>query len=124
MSRPWPAASCVRALAWKVFGALGLLMAIGAGLARGDDLNEQRALGRQLFMQGAAPPCALCHTLADAGSTGQVGPVLDEIRPDAARVANAVRNGLGAMPPYRATLSEAQIQALAHYVANASSSAR
>lgn len=77
------------------------------------------AQGRQLFLKGATPACALCHTLQDAGAEGAVGPVLDELRPDAARVLTALRNGIGQMPSYRATLSDAQMQALAQYVARA-----
>lgn len=97
--------------------ALGL-----PGHAAGNNA-EQFAQGRMLFTQTAMPACALCHTLKDAGSEGAVGPVLDELKPDAQRVANALRNGLGNMPSYRATLSDAQIQALAHYVAKASGGA-
>lgn len=89
-----------------------------------DDGAQQFALGKKLFMQGTTPACALCHTLKDAGSEGAVGPILDELKPDAARVANALRNGLGNMPAYKATLSEAQILALAHYVAKASGAAQ
>lgn len=79
--------------------------------------------GRQLFTKDATPPCALCHTLADAGATGNVGPSLDELKPDAARVAQAVRTGFGAMPPYP-QLSNDQVQALARYVAQASGAAK
>lgn len=79
--------------------------------------------GRQLFTKDATPPCAICHTLADAGATGNVGPSLDELKPDAARVAQAVRQGFGAMPPYP-TLNEDQLQTLAQYVARASSATR
>lgn len=103
------------ALAWGL--AAAALPALAA------DPAEQLALGRKLFSQGATPPCALCHTLRDAGSQGAVGPVLDELRPDAARVANALRNGLGSMPSYKDSLSEAQIQALALYVSHASGAA-
>lgn len=70
------------------------------------------------------PPCAICHTLKDAGATGAVGPVLDDLQPDAARVATALRTGIGAMPPYNATLTEAQIMLLSRYVAKASGGAR
>jgi sulfite dehydrogenase len=62
----------------------------------------------------------VCHTLADAGAAGAVGPVLDELKPDAARVAKALRDGIGAMPSYQGKLSDAQIAALAAYVAQAS----
>ena len=110
--------NCPRAPRPWVWSALAL--ALGGGPAWSTDADDPLALGRMLFTQGATPPCAVCHTLKDAGSTGQVGPVLDEIRPDAGRVAQAVREGLGAMPPYRTTLTPAQIQALAHYVAEAS----
>lgn len=73
--------------------------------------------GRKLFTS-VTPPCALCHTLKDAGATGQVGPSLDELKPDAARVAKALRNGIGQMPAF-SHLTEAQIQALARYVEKA-----
>lgn len=39
------------------------------------------AHGKELFLQSAnpsEPSCASCHTLADAGSTGTVGPNLDD----------------------------------------------
>lgn len=77
------------------------------------------ALGKRLFAGEATPACVVCHTLKDAASTGEVGPVLDELRPDAGRVAQALRHGVGAMPSYRGKLTEAQIEALAHYVSQA-----
>ena len=82
------------------------------------------AAGKALFTGGATPPCALCHTLKDAGTTGAIGPPLDELQPDAARVETALRNGIGAMPSYKATLKEDQILALARYVAKASGGAK
>lgn len=80
----------------------------------------QLVLGKQLFTTLAVPACAVCHTLKDAGSQGAVGPVLDEIKPDANRVVTALRNGVGAMPSFAGSLSEAQIQALAAYVSSVS----
>ncbi|MEJ8824506.1 cytochrome c [Variovorax humicola] len=73
--------------------------------------------GRQIFKGGAAsvPACALCHTLKDAGSTGQIGPDLDDLKPDAARIARVIRSGMGAMPAFTA-LTDAQVTALARYV--------
>jgi len=84
------------------------------------DDAAQLALGKKLFMQTAVPACAVCHTLKDAGASGAIGPVLDELKPDAQRVAKALRNGIGQMPSYKASLSEAQILALAQYVSRAS----
>jgi len=88
------------------------------------DEAAQLALGKKLFTQTAVPACALCHTLKDAGSEAAVGPVLDELKPDADRVATALRNGLGTMPSYKATLSEEQISAIALYVSKASGEAK
>jgi cytochrome c6 len=76
--------------------------------------------GKQVFTRGAQPSCAVCHTLSDAGATGNIGPNLDELKPDAARVRRAVKEGIGAMPPLGETLSDAQIDAVAQYVARVS----
>ena len=81
--------------------------------------DAELALGKKLFTTSAVPACALCHTLQDAGALGAVGPVLDELKPDAARVAKALRDGLGNMPAFK-TLTEAEIKALARYVSTAS----
>lgn len=99
------------------------LLALGlAGQAAAADDAEKMALGKKLFMT-AVPSCTVCHTLKDAGSEGAVGPILDELKPDVARVSKALRDGLGAMPSFKATLSAADIDALAHYVAKASGGA-
>lgn len=76
-------------------------------------------LGKKLFST-VTPACALCHTLKDAGAAGAVAQVMDEIKPDAARVAKTLRNGLGNMPSYKALLRDAEIAALARYVSRAS----
>jgi sulfite dehydrogenase len=89
--------------------------------AAGDD--SRFAEGRALFVGGAKPACAICHTLKEAGASGAVGPSLDELQPDEERVAAAVHGGIGAMPSFATTLSDAQIRAIAHYVAKASGGA-
>lgn len=108
----------------RAAAAIALLGALsGAGGAAAQQQQQDTALfdkGKQLFLQGTTPPCAVCHTLRHAGSKGAVGPVLDELQPDAPRVATALRNGIGAMPSFRATLTENQIAALASYVSKAS----
>ena len=86
--------------------------------------RAQLELGKRLFTQASVPACGVCHTLKDSGSEGAVGPVLDELRPDATRVAKALRNGIGQMPSYKATLDEAQILALAAYVARATGASK
>ena len=63
--------------------------------------------------------CGGCHTLAAAGSSGDIGPNLDQLRPSIAAVAAQVTSGGGGMPSFGGTLSAAQIQALAGYVSTA-----
>jgi uncharacterized membrane protein len=71
--------------------------------------------GKAVF---ASAGCGGCHTLADAGADGTVGPSLDAARPSAALVAERVRNGQGAMPAFAGTLSDADIADVAAYVAS------
>ncbi|GIX24450.1 MAG: cytochrome c [Caldimonas sp.] len=110
---------------WRGCRAAAVALASTLGLAAAQANEAERlALGKQLFLRGATPACAVCHTLADAGAQGAVGPSLDELRPDAQRVAKAVRNGIGVMPSYEQTLSPTQIEALALYVAHATGAKR
>ena len=62
--------------------------------------------------------CASCHTLKDAAATGAVGPNLDQLKPNAARVAKQVTNGGKVMPPFKGQLTAAQIAAVAAYVSS------
>lgn len=73
------------------------------------------ALGKKVFLELSQPQCGLCHTLADAGAQGQIGPILDELMPTADRVRTAVTNGIGPMPPNEG-LTKDQIEAVALYV--------
>jgi cytochrome c6 len=71
------------------------------------------AQGKQLFQQN----CGTCHTLADAGTNGKVGPVLDQVKPDKQRVLAAIKNGglgSGTMPANIVTGKDAD--AVATYV--------
>lgn len=114
-------ASSGRKLLATAVVAIASLVALGVAVpGRAADDVVQLALGKALFTRDATPPCAICHTLKDAGATGAVGPVLDELQPDEARVMAAVRGGIGAMPSFRDSLKDAQIEALARYVAKAS----
>lgn len=83
--------------------------------------DERYDLGRKVFLEQAQPSCSLCHTLADAGATGAIGPDLDELAPTEEQVLRAVSSGVGVMPAFAASLSDEQIAAVAHYVATASS---
>jgi mono/diheme cytochrome c family protein len=45
-----------------------------------------------------ATTCGGCHTLADAKTTGTVGPNLDQLKPDEATVEHQIMTGGGPMP--------------------------
>jgi hypothetical protein len=73
------------------------------------------AEGKQIFTQS----CGTCHTLSDGGTNGTVGPNLDQLKPDKARVQSAIENGgagTGAMPANIVTGAEAE--AVATYVSS------
>ena len=78
------------------------------------------AAGKEVFLGASA--CGGCHTLADAGSTGQVGPNLDEAQPDYELALDRVTNGQGGMPSFSSTLSEQQIADVSAYVSSVAGS--
>lgn len=73
------------------------------------------AAGKQIF---ASQPCGSCHTLADAGTSGNVGPNLDQAKPPFDLVVERVTNGKSPMPSFKGTLTEAQIRDVAAYVSS------
>ena len=73
------------------------------------------AAGKQIFQ---AQPCGSCHTLKDAGTSGNVGPNLDQAKPPFALVVERVTNGKSPMPSFKGTLSEQQIRDVAAYVSS------
>jgi mono/diheme cytochrome c family protein len=101
-------------------------ISIAAFLARcarlpGDDLPAECAAGggdsgstdgKTIFDQN----CASCHTLAAAGSTGTIGPNLDESQVTLDEAIEQVRNGGGQMPAFGDQLTTEQIRAVAQYV--------
>jgi mono/diheme cytochrome c family protein len=71
--------------------------------------------GKEIFTSAG---CSGCHTLADANATGNVGPNLDEAKPDMELVVERVTNGAGAMPSFKGQLDDQQIQDVAAYVSS------
>ena len=69
--------------------------------------------GKDVFMQAG---CGSCHTLKAAGTTGTVGPNLDQLKPPLARIVRQVTNGGAIMPAFKSKLTSQQIQAVAQYV--------
>ena len=70
--------------------------------------------GKDIFLNQGM--CSTCHTLADANSYGQIGPNLNDIRPDKMWVISTVRNGIGIMPAFEEQLTSEEIEAVAYYV--------
>ena len=95
---------------------LAAALALSAGAAQaGDDPDLE--LGKRVFLETAEPSCGICHTLADAGATGDIAPSLDDLQPSAERVESVVSEGVDVMPSFEDVLTEEQIKAVAHYVA-------
>jgi mono/diheme cytochrome c family protein len=72
--------------------------------------------GKAIFTSAG---CAGCHTLKDAGATGNVGPNLDQLKPSESITEHQVEVGGGAMPAFKGRLTPAQIKAVAAYVSGA-----
>ena len=81
--------------------------------------SQSADLGKQVFTTISQPPCGLCHKLAAADATGEIGPNLDELKPDEEKVRRAVERGVGNMPPFGEVLSKEQIDAVTKFVADA-----
>ncbi len=79
-----------------------------------DEIFEK---GKKIFLEEGN--CATCHTLSEAGSAGNIGPNLNEIKPDINRVIAAVTNGIGVMPAYEGLLTKDEIKSVSYYVSEA-----
>jgi mono/diheme cytochrome c family protein len=89
--------------------------------------------GKQVFTATAQPPCGSCHTLAEAGASGQVGPNLDDVLKgkDAAFIHESIVDpnaeiasgfSAGVMPDvYGQQLSDAQLADLVAFLQQAAS---
>jgi len=66
--------------------------------------------------------CGTCHILKAAGSTGDIGPDLDSLKPSEEQVKGVVTEGLGVMPAFgeEGLLTSEEIDAVSYYVANSS----
>jgi len=73
--------------------------------------------GKKVFQSAG---CAGCHTLQDAGATGNVGPNLDQAKPPLSLAVTRVTKGAGAMPSFKGQLSDKQIADVTAYVVTAS----
>jgi mono/diheme cytochrome c family protein len=71
------------------------------------------AAGKNVF---ASAGCGGCHTLKAANSSGNVGPNLDDVKPELSLIVDRVTNGKPPMPAFKGTLSEKQIADVSAFV--------
>jgi mono/diheme cytochrome c family protein len=76
--------------------------------------------GKEVFL--GLSGCGTCHTLSDAGTSGTVGPNLDDSQPSFDLVVDRATNGQGGMPSFSSSLSEDEIQDVAAYVSSVAGS--
>ena len=88
----------------------------GGGDDGGAEVEGDAEAGATIYAENG---CGSCHTLADAGSTGNIGPNLDESSVDFAAAVEQITNGGGGMQAYSGTLSEEEIANVAAYVVTA-----
>ncbi|MEX0745832.1 MAG: cytochrome c [Phycisphaeraceae bacterium] len=89
----------------------------GSGTTTPQEKTAAGGPGKQLFSQN----CGSCHTLEAAGTTGSVGPNLDQLEPSQQAVLAAIGNGgsgSGGMP--KDLLSGKQADEVAQFVSRAS----
>ena len=82
--------------------------------------SEKIVLGLEIFNNKAM--CGVCHVLKAAGSTGNIGPDLDSLKPSEEQVRDVVVEGLGVMPAFgeEGLLTSEEIDAVSYYVAYSS----
>ena len=82
--------------------------------------SKKMVLGLDVFNNKAM--CSACHVLKAAGSTGNIGPDLDSLKPSEEQVRDVVVEGLGVMPAFgeEGLLTSEEIDAVSYYVAYSS----
>ena len=90
---------------------LTLIFLFFSSLAFADPKME---LGLEVYNNKAQ--CGVCHVLQAAGSDGQIGPNLNQLKPLKSQVILAVTNGIGVMPPFEGMLSSEEIEAVSYFV--------
>ena len=78
--------------------------------------DDKMALGLDVYNNRAQ--CGVCHTLKAAGSAGNIGPDLDQLKPPMSQIIYVVTNGIGVMQAWEGILTDEEIEAVAYYVFN------
>ena len=110
----WIAAALVVVLLFAGPSLIGAKKSTAAPASKGSGGGSSpQVSGAAVF---ASAGCGGCHTLKAAGTTGSVGPNLDQVQPSASQVSEIVKSGPGSMPSFSGKLSDAEIAAVASYV--------
>jgi len=109
----------VAAVSWVAAALVVLMLLVGPKVIAEDEPQPATGAapsGETVFVDN----CGSCHTLAAAGTSGQVGPSLDEVSLGAPEVEAIVEEGSGGiMPAFGGNLSAGEIAAVAEFVAGA-----
>ena len=76
--------------------------------------DDKMVLGLEVYNNKAQ--CGVCHTLQAAGSVGNIGPNLDQLKPLMPQIIYAVTNGIGVMQAWEGILTDKEIEAVAYYI--------
>ena len=99
----------------KLFGKIFLIL-ITINFTTSGFTDDKMALGLDVYNNKAQ--CGVCHTLQAAGSEGQIGSDLDQLKPQLEQIVFTVTYGIGVMPAFEGTLTTEEIKAVAFYVFN------
>ena len=102
-----------RSFSTKFLGEIFIFFLIFSNSVFADD---KMVLGLEVYNNKAQ--CGVCHTLQAAGSAGNIGPNLDQLKPSMPQITYAVTNGIGVMQAWEGILTQEEIEAVAYYVFN------
>ena len=88
-----------------------LFLLTSSSLASDDSKME---LGLEVYNNKAM--CGTCHVLQAAGSSGNIGPNLDHLKPSIEQIIYAVTNGIGVMQAWEGILTKEEIEAVSYYI--------
>ena len=80
--------------------------------------DSKMILGLDVYNNKAQ--CGVCHTLKSNGSVSEIGPNLDQLKPQISQIILAVTNGIGVMPAFEGMLTSEEIEAVAYFVSTSS----
>ena len=78
--------------------------------------DDKMVLGLDIYNNKAQ--CGVCHTLQAAGSLGDIGSNLDQLKPSIDRIIYVVTNGIGVMQAWEGILTDKEIETVAYYIFN------